>query len=45
MSFLIIRELMVELDSITNKFGKNTVTLVAGCWLVHAAQSANPELN
>jgi hypothetical protein len=32
-------------NSVTDNFGRKTVTLVAGCWLFHAAQSDKPELN
>jgi hypothetical protein len=38
-------EPMVEPHRMTNNFRGKPVTLVAGCWLFHAAQSAKPELN
>ena len=38
-------ESMVEPHGVANNFRGEPVTLVAGGWLVHAAQSAKPELN
>jgi len=38
-------ESMVQPGGVTDNFRGKTVTLVAGCWLFHAAQSAKPELN
>jgi len=38
-------EPMVEPDGMADNFRGKTVTLVAGCGLVHAAQSSIPELN
>jgi hypothetical protein len=38
-------ESMVEPDGVTDNFRGKPVTLVAGSWLFHAAQSAKPELN
>jgi hypothetical protein len=36
---------MVQPDGVANNFRGKPVTVVAGCWLFHAAQSAKPELN
>ena len=36
---------MVEPHGVTDNLRGKTVTLVTGCWLFHAAQSASPELN
>ena len=36
---------MVEPHGVTDNFRGKPVTLVAGCWLFHVAQSAKPELN
>jgi hypothetical protein len=36
---------MVEPHGVADNFRGKPVTLVAGCWLFHAAQSAKPELN
>jgi hypothetical protein len=36
---------MVQPDGVTDNFRGKTVTVVTGCWLFHAAQSAKPELN
>jgi hypothetical protein len=38
-------EPMVEPNGMTDNFRGETMTLIAGCWLFHAAQSAKPELN
>jgi hypothetical protein len=38
-------EPMVEPDGVTDNFRGKAMTLVAGCWLFHAAQSAKWELN
>ena len=43
--FLTIRESMVKLHRMTDNFRGKTVTLVAGCWHFHAAQSEKPKLN
>jgi len=42
MSFFTMREPMIEPDSVTDNFRGKTVTLVAGRWLFHAAQSVKP---
>jgi hypothetical protein len=36
---------MVGLQGVSDNFRGKTVTLVAGCLLFHAAQSAKPQLN
>jgi hypothetical protein len=36
---------MVQPDGVTDNFRGKTVTVVAGCWLFHAAQSDKLELN
>jgi hypothetical protein len=36
---------MVEPHGVTDNFGGKAMTLVAGCWLFHAAQSVKKELN
>ena len=36
---------MVEPHGMTDNFRGKTVTLVAGCWHFHAAQSDKPKLN
>jgi hypothetical protein len=36
---------MVEPHGVANNFRGKAVTLVAECWLFHAAQSAKPKLN
>jgi hypothetical protein len=36
---------MVQPDGVTDDFRGKTMTLVAGCWLFHAAQSAKSQLN
>jgi len=36
---------MVEPHGVTDNFRGKPMTLVDGCWLFHAAQSAKPELN
>ena len=38
-------EPMVEPDGVTDNFRGKSMTLVAGCWLFHVAQSAKPTLN
>jgi len=38
-------ESMVEAHGVTDNFRGEPVSLVAGGWLFHAAQSAKPELN
>ncbi len=38
-------EPMVEPNGVTDNFGGEPVTVVAGCWLFHAAQSAKSELS
>ena len=38
-------EPMVQPDGVADNFRGKAMTLVAGCWLFHAAQSAKPELN
>jgi hypothetical protein len=38
-------EPMVEPHGVADDFRGKTVTVVAGCWLCHTAQSAKPELN
>ena len=38
-------ESMVEPHGVADNFRGETMTLIAGCWLFHAAQSAKPELN
>jgi len=45
MSVLTIRKPMVEPNRMTDNFRGKAMTLVAGRWLFHAAQSAKPELN
>jgi len=37
-------EPMIEPDGVTDDFRGKPMTLVAGCWLFHVAQSAKPEL-
>lgn len=36
---------MVEPLGLTDNFREKPVTLVVGCWFVHAAQLAKPKLN
>jgi hypothetical protein len=36
---------MVQPDGVTDNVRGKPVTVVAGCWLFHAAQHAKPELN
>jgi len=36
---------MTEPDGVTDNFRGKAMTLVAGGWLFHAAQSAKPQLN
>lgn len=36
---------MVCGNGVTDNCRGNPVTLIAGCWLFHAVQSAKPELN
>jgi hypothetical protein len=38
-------EPIVEPHGVADNFRGKAMTLVAGCWLFHAAQSAKPELN
>jgi hypothetical protein len=38
-------EAVIQPHGVTDDLRGEPMTLVAGCWLVHAAQSAKPELN